>query len=400
MKVKYLILGAGPAGLTFANTLLRNKETSFLVLEQKEEAGGLCRSKTVDGSELDIGGGHFLDVRRPEVLEYVFDFMPKEEWNRYDRDSRIKIHDTYVGHPFEANIWQLNEALQTTYLESIKEAGCNNGQKKPTRFTEWIEWKLGKEIAKNYMLPYNTKMYGEELDELGTYWLEKLPNVSYEETLQSCKEHRAYGTQPGHAQFFYPKQYGFGEVFRRMAERLGERILYNTPVRKLDMVSKKVNEMYEADYIITTIPWTGIEEINGFSADTRQLFQLLKHTSVTVDYFKEQLDTPAQWIYYPDLDVFYHRILVRHNFMEKSKGYWTETNTQRRNLYQVDSEYSYVNEYAYPLNTIGKNEAMATILGEAQKYDVYGLGRWGEWQHYNADVVMEKSLTFARKFLF
>lgn len=44
-----------------------------------------------------------------------------------------------------------------------------------------------------------------DLDELGTYWLEKLPNVSFEETLRSCLEHKPYGTLPGHAQFYYPK---------------------------------------------------------------------------------------------------------------------------------------------------------------------------------------------------
>ena len=32
-KVKYLILGAGPAGLTFANRLKELSEDSFLVLE-------------------------------------------------------------------------------------------------------------------------------------------------------------------------------------------------------------------------------------------------------------------------------------------------------------------------------------------------------------------------------
>ena len=64
-KVKYLILGAGPAGLTFANRLKELSEDSFLVLEKEQEAGGLCRSVMVDGSPFDIGGGHFLDVRIP-----------------------------------------------------------------------------------------------------------------------------------------------------------------------------------------------------------------------------------------------------------------------------------------------------------------------------------------------
>ncbi|MBR1580193.1 MAG: NAD(P)-binding protein, partial [Selenomonadaceae bacterium] len=64
--MKYLILGAGAAGLTFATCLKHiRSEDSFLVLEGARDAGGLCRSVTVDGAPLDIGGGHFLDVSTP-----------------------------------------------------------------------------------------------------------------------------------------------------------------------------------------------------------------------------------------------------------------------------------------------------------------------------------------------
>ena len=92
--MKYLILGAGPAGLAVANKLLKNGEEDFLVIEKENIAGGLCRSEQVDGSPLDIGGGHFLDVRNPEVLDFVFSFMPIEEWDHYERDSRIVVNQT------------------------------------------------------------------------------------------------------------------------------------------------------------------------------------------------------------------------------------------------------------------------------------------------------------------
>lgn len=36
MKMKYLILGAGPSGLTLANRLKQMGETSFFVLEKKK----------------------------------------------------------------------------------------------------------------------------------------------------------------------------------------------------------------------------------------------------------------------------------------------------------------------------------------------------------------------------
>ena len=200
-RVKYLILGGGPAGLSFACRLKQLGENSFLVLEKEAEAGGLCRSMEVDKAPLDIGGGHLLDVRRPKVDEFLFSYMGEEEWDRYERDSRISFDGGYIGHPFEANIWQMSEEKQAEYLESIAQAGCNNGQKMPEEFVDWIYWKLGKKIAEDYMLPYNRKMFGNNLNVLGTYWLQKLPNVSYEETKRSCQEKRAYGSQPGHASF-------------------------------------------------------------------------------------------------------------------------------------------------------------------------------------------------------
>lgn len=58
--MKYLILGAGPAGLTVATKLRQKGITDFLVLEREETAGGLCRSVNIDGSPLDIGGGAFF----------------------------------------------------------------------------------------------------------------------------------------------------------------------------------------------------------------------------------------------------------------------------------------------------------------------------------------------------
>lgn len=42
--LKFLILGAGPAGLTMANLLKDSGEENFLVLEKEKSAGGLCLS--------------------------------------------------------------------------------------------------------------------------------------------------------------------------------------------------------------------------------------------------------------------------------------------------------------------------------------------------------------------
>ena len=400
MHYIFLVLGAGPAGLSFANALKLSGEESFVVIEKEAKVGGLCRSEDVDGSPLDIGGGHFLDVRRPEVNDFLFQFLPEDEWNVFNRDSRIEINGAMIHHPFEANIWELPQDMQVTYLKSIAVAGCNLNKKIPEDFVEWISWKLGDKIAADYMIPYNSKMFGENLNQLGTYWLEKLPNVSFDETLLSCLNKKPYGTQPGHAQFYYPKKYGYGELWRRMGTALENHLITNSVVQCIDFETKTVilntGETYSADYIITTIPWTSIPELVHMPEEIQNSIQKLKHTAVYISYVSETLDTQAHWIYYPDMQKDYHRILVRSNFCTDSKGYWTETNSTR---FKDTANISFKNEYAYPLNTKTKPEIMKKLLGWAESKNVIGLGRWGEWQHYNSDVTVQKAIELASKFI-
>lgn len=397
--MKYLILGAGPAGLTFTNKLKQDGEMSFLVLEKESEAGGLCRSIDVDGSPFDIGGGHFLDVRRPQVNEFLFGFMPEEEWDKYDRDSRIVVNGNTINHPIEANIWQMKIEDQVEYLKSIAVAGCNIGTEMPEAFVDWIYWKLGSKVAEDYMIPYNQKMFSKELNQLGTYWLEKLPNVSFEETLLSCLTKKAYGQQPGHAQFYYPKKYGYGELWLRMADAIKDNIEYGKSVTSIDFTTTTVTtsdgEKYHADKIITTIPWMEFETIIGMPDDIKESIGKLKYSSIQTEYFPEHLNTEAQWIYYPDLKLPYHRILVRHNFCPNSKGYWTETNSERINMEEPNDNFKYMNQYAYPLNTIEKPAIMKKLLAWSEEQGVYGLGRWGEHQHYNSDVTVDLAMKMA-----
>lgn len=394
--MKYLILGAGPAGLTFAAKLKQKGITDFLVLEKESKAGGLCRSVDIDGSPFDIGGGHFLDVRRPKVNEFLFGFMSEDEWDKHDRDSRIVVNGIEVNHPIEANIWQMKIEDQIEYLKSIAVAGCNLGTEMPEEFVSWIYWKLGSKVAEDYMIPYNQKMFSKELNQLGTYWLEKLPNVSFEETLLSCLTKKAYGKQPGHAQFYYPKKYGYGELWLRMADFIKDNIEYEKRIKGIDFDNKTVTTQdgckIKADVIVTTIPWMEFDVIEGMPDTLKNSISELKFSSIQTEYFSQNLDTKAQWIYYPDPSLSYHRILVRHNFCPNSKGYWTETNSERINMEKPNDNYKYMNQYAYPLNTRTKPEIMSELLNWSMEHGVYGLGRWGEHQHYNSDVTVELAM--------
>lgn len=395
---KYVILGAGPAGLSFARRLLDAGESSFIVLEKEATAGGLCRSAQVDEAPLDIGGGHFLDTRRSKVLEFLFRFLPRSEWREFQRISEIHLASGHVlDYPIEANLWQLPIDEQVSYLESIARAGGHAADAKPERFIDWIRWKLGDRIAASYMIPYNRKMWGDSFEELGTHWLEKLPSVSFADTLRSCLERRPLGGLPGHATFFYPKSRGYGDLWLRIAESLGDRLRERCAVESVDIETKVVNGAFRGDILINTIPWPMWLKASELPGQIEAEIRELKHTSVAVEYHGETLPSKAQWIYAPCETLPHHRMLVRHNFLpEVGRGYWTEANLTR---FKPSTRWHHVNEYAYPINTQKKPAAIRTILAWAAEKRIIGLGRWGEWEHMNSDVVVERGMTLADELL-
>ena len=393
-RVKYLILGAGPSGLAFAHTLLGRGEDSFVVLEREAEPGGLCRSREVDGAPLDIGGGHFLDIRRKEVLALLFSFMPESEWNRFERVAKVRVRGVEVDHPLEGNLWQLPLEAQADFLESIARAGSVAGAKMPEKFEDWIRWKLGNRIADEYMLPYNRKIWSMDVNLLGTYWLYKLPDVSFRETLLSCLSRKAQGSLPAHGVFLYPKKHGYGEVWRRMGIALGERLQCTTPVTEINLSSKTVNGTFQADWIVTTIPWSVWRRASAVPAEVTKMMGDLVHIGVDVDYQPVAPMGNAHWIYEPDEKLGYHRILCRNNFCLGSRGVWTETNVARSG---PANNFRHRNDYAYPVNTPGKPAAVDAIQKWARSARVLPVGRWGTWEHMNSDVAVSEAIAAAEK---
>ena len=391
--VRFCILGAGPTGLSFARELMRTGIDSLIVLEAEHEAGGLCRSAFVDGSPLDIGGGHFLDVKRKKVLDFLFELMPESEWTRFERIARICVRNQEVDHPLEANLWQFEVNDQVDFLESIAKAGCVTGMPQPERFNDWIRWKLGDHIAEEYMLPYNNKIWSIPLQEIGTYWLYKLPSVSFRETLHACLEKKSMGMISAHGNFLYPKQYGYGEVWRRMGSELGERLRLGCPVTSIDTDQQIVNRSIKADVLVNTIPWVSWFEIDALPKSFHSAVRNLKYASIDIDYNPCRVDSPAHWLYEPSPAVPHHRLVLRHNFCLGAKGHWTETNVKRSDS---PTGFRHRNTFAYPINTVNKTFALDEILSWAKSKHILPLGRWGLWEHMNSDIAVEHAIEAAR----
>ncbi len=61
-KTKVLVLGAGPAGVSFSNTLFDNGKKDFMVLEANNYIGGRMRNVKIGNLTIEAGAGWLHDI--------------------------------------------------------------------------------------------------------------------------------------------------------------------------------------------------------------------------------------------------------------------------------------------------------------------------------------------------
>src|SRR4051812_23647879 len=76
-KMKAVIIGAGPAGLTAAFELVGRTDIQPLVFEKSADMGGISRTVRYKGNRMDIGGHRFFS-KSDRVMDWWKRVMPVE----------------------------------------------------------------------------------------------------------------------------------------------------------------------------------------------------------------------------------------------------------------------------------------------------------------------------------
>jgi protoporphyrinogen oxidase len=307
--VQIAILGAGVSGLALARFLNEGGVPldDLTLFEAAGVAGGLCRSKSVDGFTYDRAGGHILFSKDAAAMQWMKDQSGGDDaFVKRERHTRIRFEDRWVQYPFENGLGDLPPEANFECLAGYVHAWHArkaSGSEAPADFKRWIRWRFGDGIADHFMDPYNEKVWKRPLDQITSGWVAgRVPDAPVEDVLRSSIGIRTEG-YTHQAIFYYPKTGGFQGITDGIASALASRTRLSTPVREVRRhgAAWRVNDE-DFDLVVNTLPLTYVPDIVvDVPADVARSMRALEFNALVS--LLVSLDRPEHpdlsWIYLP-----------------------------------------------------------------------------------------------------
>ncbi|WP_218109764.1 NAD(P)/FAD-dependent oxidoreductase [Oligoflexus tunisiensis] len=163
------IIGAGPAGLTAAYLLTKNKQQVTIFESDPVYVGGISRTARYKGYHFDIGGHRFFSKSK-EVEDFWTEILPNDMLER-PRSSRIFYRGNFFSYPLRAF-----DAL--TKLGIIESVLCVLSYvkaklmpiKNPKDFQSWVSNQFGWRLFRIFFKTYTEKVWGMKCSEISADW--------------------------------------------------------------------------------------------------------------------------------------------------------------------------------------------------------------------------------------
>ncbi|HEY2772079.1 MAG TPA: FAD-dependent oxidoreductase [Solirubrobacteraceae bacterium] len=431
---RIVIIGAGPCGLACGRELDRLGHRDWVILERAGHAGGLA-SSVVDpaGFTWDLGG-HVVFSHFGEFDALLAEVMGSEIWS-HDRSSYIRFGDRWIPYPFQNNLRHLPDDVIAECLDAL--ATVPGGD--PTmNFGTWMRAVFGDGITRHFMEPYNLKVWATAPEHMSATWIaERVSVIDYERVLANVREGRDDLAWGPNNEFVFPAVGGTGEIYQRLAARMTDRIRYRAEVATVDPAARTVrltdgDELpYEA--LVSTMPLDQlVGRLSACASSVRAAADELRHNGVYmvgIGYHAPLADEKS-WMYFPQPEVPFYRAT---NFAKYAAANVPEADTSRYCSYMTETAYSdqrpvpredlegrveaalrgagvihgrpevasmHLEDipYAYPVPTIGRDDALELIQPWLTERGIFSRGRFGSWRYEvgNMDHAVKMGIDAAR----
>lgn len=419
MKTKYLIIGAGISGLTFANYIKKD----YLIIEKENEVGGYCRT-IKKGDFIWDYAGHFFHFNTEEFKNKFLSKMPKEDIIYNEKCTKIIYKDKIIDFPFQTNIHELDK---DEFIDCLYDLFNKEEKDKYDNFLDMLYGKFGKSITEKFLKPYNEKLYAVDLKELDVDAMGRFfPYANIKDIINNMKEHKVNSYNNT---FLYPKN-GAGSFINILYEELDKnKILLNTSITKIDENNKIAylsnGNKVEYEYIINTIP------LNKFLLlfnNYNELQKKLSYNKVLVFNLgfnkKSEKFIKEHWLYIPDKSINFYRCGFYNNILGQEKlsmyieiGYNKNNNITKE---EIDKQLKLTLDNLLKLNIIDENtkleQYVSIIMDPAYVHintettkeidelkeklsnnNIYSIGRYGAWIYNSMEDSMLKAKELAEK---
>ncbi len=429
------IIGAGPCGLACARELERLGHRNWRVYEGGPDVGGLARSvRDPAGFTWDLGG-HVVFSHYGEFDALLADVMGADV-RRHDRSSYVRAADRWVPYPFQNNLHHLPPEVIAECLDGLAQAP---GGAASTNFADWMTSVFGAGITRHFMAPYNLKVWATAPELMSAGWIgERVAVIDHARAaaaVASGVDDVGWGPN---SRFVFPAQGGTGEIYRRVARPLADRIRLNVRVCGVDVQARRLRLADAAvepyDVLMSTMP---LDRLVGLldaapEAVAAAAGDLVHNSVYMVGVGLEQpLADPRSWMYFPGTDVPFYRVT---NFAKYAEAHVPGGDVGRYSAYMTETAFSAARPvpradledrvlaglvrvgladpearvaslhteeipYAYPVPTLGRDAALAVIQPWLANQDILSRGRFGTWRYElgNMDHAVKMGIDAARR---
>lgn len=257
---KIVIIGAGPAGLTAANELLKNNTEPYeiVILEETQVIGGISRTVRYNGNRMDIGGHRFFS-KSDEIMNWWQELMPLQGKDAFDdkllgrekplsqngpdpesedvvmlvrdRVSRIYYRKHFFDYPVTMSASTIkNMGFLTTVAAGFSYLKAAVFKKPETSLENFYINRFGKKLYSMFFEGYTEKLWGRHPSDISADWgSQRVKGLSIRAVLKDMFSKLFGGKKKKKnvetsliEQFWYPK-YGPGQLWELAADRVVEK---------------------------------------------------------------------------------------------------------------------------------------------------------------------------------
>lgn len=317
-KQHVIVIGAGPAGLTAGDELIKAGYRVTILEKDPAYVGGIARTVHYKDFRFDIGGHRFFS-KNASVTAWWRKRLP-DDLLQVKRLSRIYYGGKYYHYPLKPLNALCNLGLWTSLRCLASYVWIRLFPIRPeTSFQDWVSNRFGRVLFSIFFKSYTEKVWGIPCDRLSADWAaQRIRNLSIVSALWNAIKPKAFSR--GQViktlidAFEYPR-FGPGMMWEKTRDDIiaagGQIVMDENAIalnhkngRIVSVTSRRTDgrtTTWEADHVITTCPLqeTVLNLSPPLTAATRTAAQSLCYRAfITVVMMVRQTNLfPDQWIY-------------------------------------------------------------------------------------------------------